>query len=49
MLRPLQGDTIWVSGAGGAVGSMVGQIAKQVFNCTVIGSAGGPEKWCVHK
>ena len=24
VLRPNQGDTIWVSGAGGAVGSMVG-------------------------
>ena len=29
---------------GGAVGSMVGMIAKHVFGCTVIGSAGGPEK-----
>ena len=28
----------------GAVGSLVGQIAKQVFGCTVIGSAGGPAK-----
>ena len=23
---------------------MVGQIAKQVFDCTVVGSAGGPDK-----
>ena len=47
VLRPNQGDTIWVSGAGGAVGSMVGMIAKNVYGCTVIGSAGGPEK-CAH-
>jgi NADPH-dependent curcumin reductase CurA len=26
------------------VGSMVGMLAKNVFGCTVIGSAGGPEK-----
>ena len=44
VLRPNHGDTIWVSGAAGAVGSMVGQIAKNVYGCTVIGSAGGPEK-----
>lgn len=44
VLRPNHGETIWVSGAGGAVGSMVGQIAKNVYGCTVIGSAGGPEK-----
>ena len=37
VLRPNHGDTIWVSGAGGAVGSMVGQIAKNVYGCTVIG------------
>jgi NADPH:quinone reductase-like Zn-dependent oxidoreductase len=35
---------IWVSGSAGAVGGMVGQVAKQVFNCKVIGSCGGPEK-----
>lgn len=37
------GETVFVSGAAGAVGSAVGQIAK-IKNCTVIGSAGGPEK-----
>jgi hypothetical protein len=26
------------------VGSLVGQLAKNVFGCTVVGSAGGPEK-----
>ncbi|HEU0102547.1 MAG TPA: NADP-dependent oxidoreductase [Mycobacteriales bacterium] len=40
-VRP--GETVWVSAASGAVGSLVGQLAKQI-GCTVIGSAGGPEK-----
>ena len=38
-----EGNTVFVSGAAGAVGSTVVQIAK-INNCTVIGSAGGPEK-----
>lgn len=37
------GETVLVSGAAGAVGSAVGQIAK-VKGCRVIGIAGGPEK-----
>jgi len=37
-------ETIFVSSASGAVGSMVGQIAKNVYGCNVVGSAGGPEK-----
>jgi NADPH-dependent curcumin reductase CurA len=37
------GDTVFVSGAAGAVGSVVCQIAK-ARGCTVIGSAGGAEK-----
>jgi NADPH-dependent curcumin reductase CurA len=37
------GETVLVSGAAGAVGSMVGQIAK-VKGCRVVGIAGGPEK-----
>jgi NADPH-dependent curcumin reductase CurA len=41
--RPLQGETVFVSGAAGAVGSLVGQIAK-LKGCRVIGSAGSPEK-----
>ncbi|MGC6422284.1 MAG: NADP-dependent oxidoreductase [Flavobacteriaceae bacterium] len=38
-----EGDTVLVSGAAGAVGSVVGQIAK-IKGCTVIGIAGGPKK-----
>ena len=41
--RPEPGNTVVVSGAAGAVGSVVGQIAK-IKGCTVIGSAGGPDK-----
>ena len=38
-----KGDIVLVSGAAGAVGSLVGQIAK-LKGCTVIGIAGGKEK-----
>ncbi len=38
-----EGDIVLVSGAAGAVGSVVGQIAK-IKGCTVIGIAGGAEK-----
>ena len=37
------GETVFVSGAAGAVGSVAGQIAK-LKGCRVIGSAGQPEK-----
>ena len=37
------GETVFVSGAAGAVGSVVCQLAK-LKGATVIGSAGGPEK-----
>lgn len=40
------GDTVLISGAAGAVGSVVGQIAK-IKGCRVVGIAGGAEK-CVH-
>jgi len=38
-----EGDIVLVSGAAGAVGSIVGQIAK-IKGCTVIGIAGGKSK-----
>lgn len=41
--RPQAGETVLVSGAAGAVGSLVGQIAK-IKGCRTIGIAGGPEK-----
>ncbi|MCY0385807.1 NADP-dependent oxidoreductase [Robbsia sp. Bb-Pol-6] len=37
------GETVVVSAASGAVGSVVGQLAKQ-SGCRVVGIAGGPEK-----
>jgi NADPH-dependent curcumin reductase CurA len=42
-LKPQAGETLLVSGAAGAVGSVVGQIGK-VKGCRVIGIAGGAEK-----
>ena len=38
------GEAVFVSGAAGAVGSLVGQIAKAMGASRVIGSAGTPEK-----
>ena len=38
-----EGEVVLVSGAAGAVGSIVGQIAK-IKGCRVVGIAGGPEK-----
>jgi NADPH-dependent curcumin reductase CurA len=38
------GETVFVSGAAGAVGSMAGQIARLRGAARVIGSAGSPEK-----
>ena len=38
-----EGDVVVVSGAAGAVGSIVGQVAK-IKGCKVVGIAGGPEK-----
>ena len=42
-LKPHSGQTLLVSGAAGAVGSMVGQLAK-LDGAYVVGIAGGPEK-----
>jgi len=44
VLRPLQGETIFISAAAGAVGGLVGQIAKNEYGCNVVGSCGGDEK-----
>ena len=41
--RPKAGDTVVISAASGAVGSVVGQFAKRAGAC-VIGIAGGPDK-----
>lgn len=41
--EPKEGETVVVSAAAGAVGSIVGQIAK-IKGCRVVGIAGGPEK-----
>jgi hypothetical protein len=41
--QPHPGETVVVSAAAGAVGAVVGQIAK-IKNCRVIGIAGGAEK-----
>jgi NADPH-dependent curcumin reductase CurA len=41
--QPKPGETLVVSAAAGAVGSIAGQIGK-IMGCQVIGIAGGPEK-----
>jgi NADPH-dependent curcumin reductase CurA len=41
--KPKQGETLVVAAASGAVGSVVGQIAK-IKGCRVVGIAGGEEK-----
>jgi NADPH-dependent curcumin reductase CurA len=47
---PEPGQTVVVSGAAGAVGSVVGQIAR-IKGCRTVGIAGGPEKcaWVVEE
>jgi hypothetical protein len=47
---PAPGETVVVAAATGAVGSIVGQIAK-IKGCRVVGIAGGPEKcrWAVQE
>jgi NADPH-dependent curcumin reductase CurA len=42
--QPKPGDVVLVSGAAGAVGSLVGQIARIKGASKIIGIAGGPEK-----
>ena len=41
--RPVAGETVVAAAASGAVGSVVGQIAK-IKGCTVVGIAGGEDK-----
>jgi NADPH-dependent curcumin reductase CurA len=41
--KPVPGETVLVSGAAGATGSVAAQIAK-LEGCRVVGIAGGPEK-----
>ncbi len=41
--KPKPGETVVVSAASGAVGSIVGQIAR-IVGCRAVGIAGGPEK-----
>lgn len=43
IIVPKQGETVVVSAASGAVGGVVGQLAK-ARGCRVVGIAGGPEK-----
>ena len=43
IIEPKAGETVVVSAASGAVGSVVGQLAKRK-GCRVVGVAGGPEK-----
>lgn len=43
ILKPVAGETVVVSAASGAVGSVVGQLAKR-HGCRVVGIAGGAEK-----
>ena len=46
--KPKAGETVFISGAAGAVGSLVGQVAK-IQGCHAVGSAGSDEKvaWLV--
>ena len=43
--QPISGETVVVAAASGAVGSVVGQIAR-IKGCTIVGIAGGEDKCC---
>lgn len=47
LMEPKKGEILVVNGAAGAVGSVVGQLAK-IYGCTTIGFVGSEEKleWC---
>jgi NADPH-dependent curcumin reductase CurA len=44
--QPVAGETVVVAAASGAVGAVVGQVAR-IMGCHVVGIAGGPDK-CSH-
>ena len=48
--RPAAGDTVLISGAAGATGSVVGQLAR-IAGCRVVGIAGGADKcrWLIEE
>ena len=46
--KPKQGETVVVSTAAGATGSVAAQLAK-LRGARVIGVAGGTEKWTAHR
>lgn len=50
LCKPKAGETVVVSGAAGAVGCLVGQIAK-IKGCRVVGIAGSQEKcdWLINE
>ncbi|WP_031555482.1 NADP-dependent oxidoreductase [Parvularcula oceani] len=50
IIKPKEGETLYVSGAAGAVGSLVCQLGKH-YGMTVLGSAGSQEKldWLVRE
>lgn len=45
--KPKKGEYVLVSAASGAVGQLVGQLAK-ITGCYVVGSAGSDEKVCTY-
>lgn len=47
--KPKKGETVCVTSAAGAVGSIVGQIARKVVDCTVIGIVGSDAKMQILK
>lgn len=44
LLRPQRGQTVLVTAAAGGVGHLVGQLARRLFGCRVVGVCGTPEK-----
>lgn len=44
--KPKKGEYVFISSAFGAVGQIVGQLAK-ITGCYVVGSAGSDEKVCI--